>query len=215
MKQLVVGVVLLWSLFPAHSHAQHGGGGFPGGTVGGGGFRGGGFMAPGFNGYGGFRGGHFGLPAIRPIPPLGSMGFNRFRNYGYGAGGLGWGYPGAFDGYGDAGYYDSGYQNSMIGMPDEENCGPTFIQPPPPPARPELHEYKWTDSSGDTAATFVLMLTDGSVRSAIAVWIQDSTVHYITPEGSGGRLGLHSVNRQGTRLANAARHLTLWLPAGS
>jgi hypothetical protein len=136
----------------------------------------------------------------------------RFRNYGYGSSGLGWGYPDAFDG--DAGYY-GGFQSPMIGMPEEENWGPTFIQPPTPPVRPELHEYKWPDSSGDTAATFVLMLTDGSVRPAVAVWIQDSIVHYITPEGAGGRLGLHSVNREGTRLANAAKHLTLWLPAGS
>jgi hypothetical protein len=214
MKQLVVGVVFFWSLFPAYAAAQHGGSGhggagFPGGTGGGGGFRGGGGMSPGFNGSGG-------LPTLRPIPPLGWTGIHKpFRNNGYGWGGLGWGYPAAFDGYGDAGYYDGGYQSPMIGMPEEESCGPTFIQPPPPPVRPELHEYKWPDSSGDTSAAFVLMLTDGSVRPAIAVWVQDNTLHYITPEGTGGRLGLHSINREGTRSANAAKHLTLWLPAGS
>ena len=211
MKQLVVGIVFFWSLFPAHSAAQHGGGGHGGGFPAGGG----GFMSPGFNGSGAFNGGRFGLPTIRPIPPLGRMGIhNRFRNNGHGRGGLGWGYPGAFDGYGDAGYYDGEYQSPMIGMPEEESCGPTFIQPPPPPVRPELHEYKWPDSSGDTSAAFVLMLTDGSVRPASAVWVQDNTLHYITPEGTGGRLGLHSINREGTRAANAAKHLTLWLPSG-
>jgi hypothetical protein len=140
---------------------------------------------------------------------------NRFLNRGYGWDGLGWGYPDTFDGYGDARYSDDGYQSPMIVSPEEERCGPVIIQPPPPPVRPELHEYKWQDSSGDTAAAFVLMAADGSVHSAIAVWVQDDTINYITPEGTGGRLGLHSVNREGTRLANAAKHLTLWLPAVS
>lgn len=214
MKPLVLALVLLWSLFPTGSVAQHGGGvqsgGFTGGTVGGSGFHGGGFTTPGFGGDSGFRGGHFGLPRIRPIP----LGW-RSRNYGYGGSGLGWGYPNAFNSYGDAVYNDGIYQNPMIGDPEGESCGPVIIQPPPPPARLEVHEYKWPDSSGDTAAAFVLVLKDGSVRPASAVWIQGDTLHYVTPEGAGGRLGLHSVNREGTRLANAAKHLTLWLPAGS
>jgi hypothetical protein len=218
MKQLVVGVVFFWGLFAAHSAAQrggsgHGGAGLAAGSVGGG-FHGGGFTPPAFNGSGGSRTGRFGLPTIRPIPPLNSMRIhNRFLNRGYGWDGLGWGYPDTFDGYGDARYGDDGYQSPMIVSPEEERCGPVIIQPPPPPVRPELREYKWPDSSVDTAAAFVLMAADGSVHSAIAVWVQDNTINYITPEGAGGRLGLHSVNREGTRLANAAKHLTLWLPA--
>ena len=219
MKQLVVGVVFLWSLFPVHSAAERGGSGHGGGgaarSVGG--FHGGGFTPPAFNGFDGFRTGRLGLPPIRPIPPLGPIGIhNRFRNRGYGWDGSGWGYPDTFDGYGDARYGDDGYQNPMmIVSPEEERYGPVIIQPPPPPVRPELHEYKWPDSSGDTAAAFVIMMADGSVHPAIAVWVQDNTINYITPEGAGGRLGLQSVNREGTRLANAAKHLTLWLPAGS
>jgi hypothetical protein len=58
------------------------------------------------------------------------------------------------------------------------------------------------------------LLTDGSVRPAIAVWVQDNAVHYITPEGTGRRLDLYYINREGTRMANAARHLALALPAG-
>ena len=220
VKQLVVGAVFFWSLFAAHSAAQrggsgHGGGGLAAGSVGGG-FHGVGFTPPAFNGYGGSRTGPLGLPTIRPIPPLGSIRIhNRFQNRGYGWGGLGWGYPDTFDGYVDARYGDDGFQSPMIVSPEEERYGPVIIQPPPPPARPELHEYKWPDSSRDTAAAFVLMLADGSALPAIAVWVQDSTINYITPEGAGGRLGLHSVNREGTRLANAANHLTLWLPADS
>lgn len=210
MKQLVVGVVFFWSLFAVHSAAQRGGGGH------GGGFHGGGFAPPAFNGFGGSSTGRLGLPPIGPIPPLDSKGVhNRFRNKGYGWDGLGWGYPDAFDGYGDARYGDDGYQSPMMLSPEEERCGPVIIQPPPPPVRPELHEYKWPDSNRDTSAAFVLMMADGSAHLAIAVWVQDNTINYITPEGAGRRLGLHSVNREGTRLANAAKHLTLWLPAGS
>jgi hypothetical protein len=217
MKQLVVGMVFLWSLFPAASAAQRGGGGrgggLPGGAISGGSFQGSGFRGPGFHGYGGIRSGYFGLPPVGPIPPLGSTGtYNRFRNYGYGWGGLGVSYPYALDGYGGPAYYDDGYQGPMIVMP-EQDCGPTVFQPPPPPVRPELHEYKWPESSADTAATFALVLTDGSVRAAIAVWIQDNTLNYITPEGAGERLELHSINRENTRMANAAKHLTLSLPA--
>ena len=142
--------------------------------------------------------------------PLRSLrNYNGLRNDGYG-----WGYSNAFDGYAQPGDYDFNYQNPIVSVPEQESCGPVTIQPPPPPVRPEINEYKWPASSGDTAATFVLLLTDGSVRPAIAVWIQDNAVHYITPEGTGGRLDLYYVNREGTRMANAARHLALALPAG-
>jgi hypothetical protein len=191
MRQSVFAVVFLWSLLPAHSAAQRGA------------IRAGGRSSMGFSG-------SHRLPASDSIVPLRSpRTYNGLRNYGYG-----WGYPIGFDGYTQPSDYDVNYQNPIVSMP-EQDCGPVTIQPPPQPVRPEMHQYTWPDSSGDTAATFVLMLTDGSVRHANAVWIQDNTVHYITRDGAGGRLGLYSVNREGTRLANDAKHLPLRLPPGS
>jgi len=209
LKKLVGGVVLLWCLFPANSVAQRGGGGHGGvATAALGGRR---FVGSGFHGNGAFRSGNIGLPPVGPIPSLGfTRPFNRFKNFGFGWGGLGLGYAGDLGGYGDAGYYDSGYRVPMIVMP--ESYGPTSIQPPPPPVESVMHEYTWPES-GDPSAVFLIVSKDDSVHSAVAVWIQDGAVRYITPDGTGGRLALGSVNRAATRSANAAKHLTLALPA--
>lgn len=203
MKQLVLGVVVLWSLFPAHSSAQHGGGGR-------GGFSGG--AGPGR----GFRGGHFGSPPSRPVPPFRSTeNSNRFGRYGYGwGGGLGWAFPDNFGDYGDVGYPDNGYQGPVILMPQQESC-PTVIQPPPPPIESALREYTWPESGSDPSAVFAIISKDGIVRPAVAVWVQGDTVHYVTPEDHDGRLALDSIDRAATRSANAAKHLMLALPATS
>jgi hypothetical protein len=226
MKKLLAGLIFSWSLFLPHSAAQRGGGGhsggFGGGGFAGGGFHGGGFITPRFRGFGGFRGGNIGLPPVGPIPPLGSIGTcNRFGNcrlgwlgWGYPGDSIAWGYPDDFNGQRDEGYYDSGSQNPMIVMP-QESYGPTVVQAPPPPVRPELHEYNWPESETNTVATFTIIGKSGSAHSAIAVWVQGDAVRYITPDGTGGRLPLDSVNREATRSANAAKHLTLSLPAAS
>ncbi len=60
---------------------------------------------------------------------------------------------------------------------------------------------------------FSIVSKDGAIHSAVAAWVQDGVVRYITPDGVGGRLELESVNRAGTNLANAAKHLMLPLPA--
>jgi hypothetical protein len=197
MKQLVIGVIALWSLFPADSNAQSRGGGgrFPGGV-----------------GIGwGYRGGYFGLPPVKPFPPLGWIGtFNRFRNQGHGSGALGWGYSAAFDDYGDAGYSGQ-YQIPIMILPEPASYSP----PPPPPARPELQSYTWPESGSDPAAVFAIISKDGIVRPAVAVWVQGDVVHYITPEDHDGRLALDSVDREATRSTNAAKHLVLALPAPS
>jgi hypothetical protein len=197
MKQLVIGVIFLWTLFLADSAAQGRGGG---GRFSGGAGKG-----------GGYRGGNFGLPPVKPIPPLGSFGrFNRFRNQRYGSGALGWGYSAAFDGYGDAGYSGQ-YQIPIMVMPEPESYTP----PPPPPVRPELHQYTWPESGSDPTAVFAIVSKNGNVRPAVAVWVQGDTVRYITPEDHDGRLALDSVDREATRSANAAKHLVLALPAPS
>ena len=198
MKQLVIGVIVLWGLFLADSDAQGRGGGgrFPGGAGIG----------------GGYRGGYFGLPPVKPIPPLGSIRpFNRFRNQGHASGALGWGYSATFDGYGDAGYSGQ-YQIPIIMVMPEPR---SYTPPPPPPVQPELHKYTWPESGSDPAALFSIVSKDGIVHTAVAVWVQSDIVHYITPEDHDGRLALDSVDREATHSANAAKHLVLALPAPS
>ena len=150
MKKLVVGVAVLWGLFPANSVAQRGGGhgGFiSGATVSGG------FVASGFHGNGAFRTGNIGLLPVGPIPPLGSnRALKRFPNFGFGWGRLGLGYADYLGGYEGTGYYDTEYPAPMIVMP--ESYGPTFVQPPPPPAQSVTHEYTWPASGDPSASVF-------------------------------------------------------------
>ena len=148
-----------------------------------------------------FSGNRWLLPGTRGV-------YDGLGNYGYG-----WGYPTDFDDYAQPGDYSVNDQYPNISVPESESCGPVVLQPPPQPVRSEIHEYKWPNTDDHNGATFALLLKDGSVRSAIAVWVQGNTIHYVTPDGDGRRLGLYSLNRPGTRLANAAKHLTLWLPA--
>ena len=141
-----------------------------------------------------------------------------FRNNGFGWGGAGWGYPSYYDGYADydryadSNYDGNGYQSSIIREPEQESWAPIVVQPPPPPVRPEIHEYTWPESA--TNAVFSIVAKDGSVQSAVAVWVQGNSVRYIGPDGTAGHLPLDSVNRQATRKANSEKNLTLALPAG-
>jgi len=107
LKKLVVGIAVLWGLFPASSVAQRGGGhgGFASGAT-----VGGGFVASGSHGNGAFRIGNIGLPPVGPIPRLGSnRALKRFPNFGFGWGGLGLGYADYLGGYQGTGYYDTGH----------------------------------------------------------------------------------------------------------
>ena len=86
-------------------------------------------------------------------------------------------------------------------------------RPPEPPIRPEVHEYNWPPSPSDfSAARFSIVFKDGRVQAAIAVWVQDDALCYITPDGSEGRVPIHSIDRQATRQRNAEKQLNIWLP---
>jgi hypothetical protein len=95
-------------------------------------------------------------------------------------------------------------------IPSFEPCTPTI--PEPPPARPELHEYKWKETGTPQSAAFTIVLHDGSTRSAVAVWVQDKVVHYIRPDDLASALPLRSIDREATLRANAEKHLSLQLP---
>lgn len=123
------------------------------------------------------------------------------------------GYLGAYEGSGYAGYSDNVYQIPVMLMPQQDSC-PAMMQPPPQPVQSQLHEYKWPDS-GDTAAMFAIISKNGEMRSAVAVWVQGNTIHYVTKDNTSGVLALDSVDRPATDSANAARHLVLVLPAAN
>jgi hypothetical protein len=197
MKRLVICVLIAGGTLRLHATAQRGGFHLGGGSA----------IRPGFGGHGMRNPGSFGLPPLGPIPPLGTWrNFNRFGSYGNGWGGLGWGYP-AYGGYDGPIDYDGGYEAPMP-MPEQETCSPVIVEPPPPPARPEIHEYNWQGPS-DPQATFAIVAKDGSVHLAIAVWVQGNKVRYVAPDDSSGQLALESVDRAATRKVNADKHMVL------
>jgi len=205
MKRLAVCTIGLMSLLPGPCAAQRAG--FHGG---------GGSVAPRF-------GANFGLPPVGPIPPIGPIrSFNGFRptfspfrhesergfDRRFGSGFPGFYAIGALPDYNAGGY--EGYQSQTIVMPSFEPCTPTI--PEPPPARPELHEYKWKETGTAQSSTFTIVLRDGSARPAVAVWVQGKIVHYIRPDDTASALPLYSIDRDATRRANAENHLSLQLP---
>lgn len=205
MKGLAAGIVALMSFLPPHCAAQRAG------------FHGGGNSAPraSFN---------FGLPPVGPIPPLGPIrvfdGFGpRFGANGRGMNrGGGWGFPGvygfgAFPDYYNDYYSGEEYQTPNVVMPSAQICPAVIPEPPPQPARPELHEYKWPNTGNEQPAVFTIVMQRGPARTAVAVWLQGNFVHYVAPDGTAARLPLGSIDREATRRANAEKHLTLQLPA--
>ncbi len=94
-------------------------------------------------------------------------------------------------------------------------------QAPHEVVRPEIHNYKESPLAATAApptanteeATFVIALNDGSRPSASAVWVQNSTLHYIDTEDRQHQVPLKSVDRESTRKLNRERKLDFWLPA--
>jgi hypothetical protein len=64
---------------------------------------------------------------------------------------------------------------------------------------------------GSSRSKVPLVLRDGTVRFAIAVWLQDGMLCYTTQDGVTGRTQLDAIDREATRRLNAGNRLNLWL----
>ncbi|HYL37648.1 MAG TPA: hypothetical protein VEV17_17165 [Bryobacteraceae bacterium] len=160
-----------------------------------------------------------GLPPVRPIPPLGTpgAGFRTGPRPGFFRSA-----PFAYPLY----FGDYGYDYPVAPAP-----APTvvIVQQPSPQyvvvpqlvseaPRLEVHEYIRAPSNApppreDESAAFVIVLKDGSVRSAVAVAVQDDVVHYVEPDGRHRRVALDAVDRDATIRRNRELNLQLQLPA--
>jgi len=94
----------------------------------------------------------------------------------------------------------------------EPEAPPPPPPPPPEPVRPVTHDYSWPAQASDAAKVFSLVLKDGTVRFAIAVWIQDDMLHYVMQDRTAGRTPLDALDREATRRLNAEGRLNLTLP---
>ena len=203
MKRLLVAAMIIGTLLATHLDAQR---------------------ATGMRGGGGahFTGNSVLQPALSPLAPWGGIhhGLPGHHFAGWWPGRFQypfWGYP-SFYGGDLWGYYGDGYQ---------EPASPSIVvlvpqmqipeEPPPAvPIRAEMHEYHWPAGTASTAAAkFSIVSKDQRVESAVAVWVQDDAVFYVTSDGRSHQMKLATVDREATRRRNAESDLKLWLPAGS
>lgn len=170
---------------------------------------------------GGFPGSYPG-PRIRSAYGPGAFGhhFGYGNRFGYGNG-FGYGY---FAPYLPLFGYDQpfgGYSaepaaggNVFIFPPTEDKSG----EPPPAPPHPAsavIREYKVNPELAATAGgqrAFTIALKDGSMRSAVAFWVQQGKVHYIDPQDRQQVLSSDLIDRETTERLNREKNLAMQLP---
>jgi len=172
------------------------------------------------------RGGLHSESGFKPIRPKSFHDRNstwryraRFGDYN-GYGDMGWADP--F--YADYGYFgdflpfaDGDYGNQpsailVVATPQTTEPAPTSMPTPTPPATPSLREYSWPESGGRSGNAFAIVSKDGTVQRAIAVWVQDDHLCFVTPDGLGRQLLLNDVDRENTTRINSELKLKLSLP---
>jgi hypothetical protein len=154
------------------------------------------------------------LPAVAPIPPFGAPAVEGFPRRVFGPRPpaslffpvfLPWA-PQVATPYGLAGPSTVVIIQQAPGMP---------LQPPrAEPARSVIHEYKPAEPlpGEGKPATFVLVLTDGSLELAAAVWVYAGAVNWIDASGGRRSVALDRVDRERTLQRNRERGLRLSLP---
>lgn len=230
-----VACLLAIPCFAQRGGARGGGGGFRGGGgfhSGGGGFgrggavisrapavRGGGYISSGrgvstFRGNYGYRGGYAYRGGYWPRYGYGWgwPGFYTGFGLGYWGGWYGYGYPGSYVyGYSPYGYYSSGYAPAVI---YEDAPAPRVVlqqdtsyyqdveqAPPTPPVR----TYQPT--------IYKIAFKDHKMVEAIAYWVQDGTLHYVTRDHEMREVALTDVDRSFSEQLNRDRRVDFRLPA--
>ena len=78
-----------------------------------------------------------------------------------------------------------------------------------------IHEYKVNPEIAAAAGTqraFTIALKDGTMRSAVAFWVQKGKVHYIDPQDRQQVLSSDLIDRQATERLNREKNLAMQLP---
>ncbi len=65
----------------------------------------------------------------------------------------------------------------------------------------------------DGQVMFFIALKDSSVYTAVAYWVEDGTLHYITPQGKHNQVSIALVDRQTSAKLNAGGKVEFHLPA--
>jgi len=105
-------------------------------------------------------------------------------------------------------------QPNVVVMPPQQS-GPqviinqNFSTPPPEPPRSTVQVYQ-APSPGSTetppeATIYLIAFQDGSVRTAIACWIDGDTLQYVTPQGQPNKASLSLIDKEFSRKLNSQR----------
>jgi hypothetical protein len=87
-----------------------------------------------------------------------------------------------------------------------ESSGLRMYQAPSPTAQAQ--------QAGDDPVTFLIALKDSSVYSAVAYWVQNDALHYVTPQGKHNQVSLSLVDRALSARLNTGRQVEFHLPDG-
>jgi hypothetical protein len=141
-----------------------------------------------------------------------------------------------FRGRGYAGYaplypvFMGGYNTDYV-PPEAPDV--TLVQPPPPAAPPVIINQNfgpakpteapqiqsYTAPSAERPAPpedqtlFFIALKDNSVYTAVAYWVENGTLNYVTPQGRHNQVSLALVDRETTARLNAGSRYQLHLPS--
>jgi hypothetical protein len=185
-------------------------GGFRGGYSHGfgGGFRSGGFAHAGPRfGFGGFGSFHYGSRFAFPRQFYGGLGFFPYSYpiYSYPA----YNYP-----YYPAYSYPPQAPNIVI-YPTETTPPPLAVYEPPPPVRPQIHEYRESSPSSEKYEPVIYLIAfknQDNIRAAEAYWMEGETLHYVTLEHAHKQAPLDSIDRAFSIKLNRQRRVDFRLP---
>jgi hypothetical protein len=128
--------------------------------------------------------------------------------------------------------YVGGSENTPPPPEDPAGSSPQLADPPfaigdaPPPVRlPAIVNGRFQDAEPAVAAQpvcpqperddlvqFFIALKDGMVNTAVAYWVRERTLHYITLQGSHNVVSLELVDRQRSAMLNEGGRIPLMLP---
>jgi hypothetical protein len=175
------------------------------------------------------------FPGLGTAPPLtSSFGVVGFRGGFHGGGRRGGGvvaypvpYPVVVGGgyYGDPSYgyppqQPQAQPNITIIMPPQQPNPPVTINQYGPEgarqtggAEPPSGDAQMYQPRPDDQVMFFIALKDSSVYTAVAYWVEDGTLHYITPEGRHNQVSIDLVDRRTSATLNEGRKVEFRLPA--
>jgi hypothetical protein len=87
----------------------------------------------------------------------------------------------------------------------------------PEVAKPVMREYSnisnpYADFQPETPKVYLLALKDGTLRQAVAFWVEKDKLHYVRPDHKQDSMVVSEIDRDATRRFNSERGIEIRLP---